>query len=396
MNSFDDRLQLFNKITSFTDLFKFSGSACLNKKTFLQKILVENRIGSDSINGEVRKSCYPILCSHTNSRPNSRSTNCTCSNNSVNLALKKIPIYPGTPLIDPTKDLITDSKWTKYEVYAEIVCLQLVTFLVREGVCPNLPMFFAYFPCENCTFTNDVVNSNYKSIQQQISYRTGMSRKKQTASTSIIQRPPKNCILMLNELASGGDFKHWCTSASRSLEEWMCAYFQIFMGLAAIQKYYNMTHFDLHIGNVLVHNIPSGGYWLYTLNGRDYHLPNLGFLFVIWDFGYTYIPGEIEIRSQRTYRNERASQINNIKALDYSRIATAPFYALQNRIDVPRYMVSQFQRFIKRQLDVEDLIATIYEPTTLPEGQVILESYNLDKYIQLPLEYRKYLQFVPF
>jgi predicted unusual protein kinase regulating ubiquinone biosynthesis (AarF/ABC1/UbiB family) len=50
-------------------------------------------------------------------------------------------------------------------------------------------------------------------------------------------------------------------------------------------KIINAFHADAHNGNFLFHKIKPGGYIHYNIYGVDYYLKNLGFMFVIWDFG---------------------------------------------------------------------------------------------------------------
>jgi phosphatidate cytidylyltransferase len=52
-------------------------------------------------------------------------------------------------------------------------------------------------------------------------------------------------------------------------------------------NYTNLIHNDCHTGNFLFHKIKPGGYFHYNIFGIDYYLENLGYLWVIWDFGLT-------------------------------------------------------------------------------------------------------------
>jgi hypothetical protein len=50
-------------------------------------------------------------------------------------------------------------------------------------------------------------------------------------------------------------------------------------------NYTKCYHNDAHSGNFLYHKITPGGYFHYNLYGKDFYLENIGFLWVIWDFG---------------------------------------------------------------------------------------------------------------
>lgn len=101
-----------------------------------------------------------------------------------------------------------------------------------------------------------------------------------------------NSINLYNEYATFGDFYKW-TKMDHSHEMWMNALFQILVGLYAIKKYYNMHHTDFHTGNILVHKVKPGGYWIYTINRKNYYVPNLGYIFLLSDFGFAWIPNKL-------------------------------------------------------------------------------------------------------
>jgi hypothetical protein len=104
----------------------------------------------------------------------------------------------------------------------------------------------------------------------------------------------KNIIRSYNEYASSGDFSKWAQH-QHSLDIWINALFQIFVGILAIQRYFNIVHTDLHIKNILVHKVQPGGFWTYIIDKKRYYLPNLGYVFVLSDFGFSWIPNHISI-----------------------------------------------------------------------------------------------------
>jgi hypothetical protein len=96
-------------------------------------------------------------------------------------------------------------------------------------------------------------------------------------------------LLLFNEFVNHNTFHHWAKQ-THSFQEWNNAIFQIIIGLLSIKRYYNMLHTDLHTGNILVQTVKPGGYWIYTIDKYKYYLPNLGFVFLINDFGFSWIP----------------------------------------------------------------------------------------------------------
>jgi hypothetical protein len=91
-----------------------------------------------------------------------------------------------------------------------------------------------------------------------------------------------------NEYASG-DLKKFLnaygkdnSSISQELVENAVA--QIIMAIATLHDL-GIRHNDTHHGNFLYHEIKPGGYIKYIIQGKTYYVENLGYLWVIWDFG---------------------------------------------------------------------------------------------------------------
>jgi hypothetical protein len=103
-----------------------------------------------------------------------------------------------------------------------------------------------------------------------------------------------NKIRLYNEYATYGDFYLW-SKKEHSDELWYNALFQIMIGLLAIKRYFNMIHTDFHLGNILVNKVTPGGYWIYKIDGRNFYLPNLGFVFLLSDFGFSWIPNKLQV-----------------------------------------------------------------------------------------------------
>lgn len=103
-----------------------------------------------------------------------------------------------------------------------------------------------------------------------------------------------NKLTMFNEFADGGNFASWAKQ-THNAAEWFNAWFQIMIGLLSIQQYFGMVHADFHTKNVLVRRVPPGGYWQYTLDGKEFYLPNLGFVMLLNDFGFAWIPGKLSV-----------------------------------------------------------------------------------------------------
>lgn len=137
--------------------------------------------------------------------------------------------------------------------------LGLCEGLLARNMCPNLSLVFSTGECNNCPFTRHIDGHLH----------TG-----------------GKCGVVVNEYAELGDMRHWVSSQKRTAVEMNVALFQICAGIYALFKHCGVSHNDLHLGNVLVHRTTVGGYWKYVIDGKEYLCPNLGFMCVLWDFGY--------------------------------------------------------------------------------------------------------------
>jgi hypothetical protein len=98
-----------------------------------------------------------------------------------------------------------------------------------------------------------------------------------------------------NEYVNYGNFDTWA-KANHTIDEWNNALFQIMVGLLAMKRYFGMLHTDFHTKNILVQKVQAGGYWVYIIDGFKYHLPNLGYVFLINDFGFSWIKNKLFIK----------------------------------------------------------------------------------------------------
>ncbi len=65
---------------------------------------------------------------------------------------------------------------------------------------------------------------------------------------------------------------------------WYSMWFQICAGLISMHRN-QTTHSDLHPENILYKKIKAGGYWTYVIGKHHFHVPNLGYVFAVADYG---------------------------------------------------------------------------------------------------------------
>lgn len=215
----------------------------------------------------------------------------------------------------------------KFEPYIEIAATSLVTELVKQKVCPNFVMTYGY----------------------QFKSRDTICKK---------EFPVKS--ILYNEWIPGVElFDTFCQNESHSIEVWFNAYFQILAGIHAMQDVLDMAHADLHSDNILVAKIPKGGHWKYIIDGVDYYVPNLGYQFLINDFGHAWIPGKMEswyVREQLKPQLKKRGQ----KKVDPIRIfdQVLEYSVAPKRVKKIVDMTIDLLR--KTDIEVVDLIYTIF------------------------------------
>ena len=156
---FKKRNKIFN-LKCFKDIF--------TDIKVVKNIKIIERIGSGSIGGEAYRACFPFP------------GDCL-----LKLAIKIIPLDNRIDLtyIKPYiknkrvnfSDIFKDQVPLNFSsAVSEIFFMELVGKLVKQRVCPNLPLYYGGFVCNNCEYSNIKLNKNNR-----------------------------NCLIIPNELADG-------------------------------------------------------------------------------------------------------------------------------------------------------------------------------------------------
>lgn len=243
----------------------------------------------------------------------------------------------------------------KYENFIELAAMKLTNQLVLQNVCPHFIL-------------------HYKSTNQ--------SREYEPPCQDIYPYSSK----FYNELIEGAKtYTDW-VKEKHTTEEWYNAYFQITVSIYCLQKYLNMIHLDLHSDNILVKTVKRGGYWKYVIDGKNYYVPNYGFIFYINDFGHAWIPENFQSWIvRRKYKTKRIHKNFDIMKLFES---TLEFSTSS------REFKSQIRNIITElegDTNFNHIIQSVWSQYNKKPKSKLIETYNLGKSLNkntLPKELR--------
>ena len=230
----NDRLKIISLLKDeLSSITKIYGNNCINgdKADLLEKIELTKLMGIGTF-GAVYSACSP--------KP--------CDENSYKFAIKLSSFINKKHYKNPFNR--KERSW--YEFF---ILRDYLKPLVERKICPNLPLLIDAYLCDSCVFPNI--------------------------------KKPKECIIILTELADG-DLDNWF-DIERTKEGISNALFQIMAGIHAIQYHCQIVNKDIKAANILYYKITPGGYFHYVIHGKDFYVPNLGFLFILNDFGVSII-----------------------------------------------------------------------------------------------------------
>lgn len=127
-----------------------------------------------------------------------------------------------------------------------------------------------------------------ETIHFPIMYFTHQLSKTPTMSNSLLPSALSDCNvfhIVFNEMFSG-DLKMIMKKKKHDLTFVMNTVTQIFFSISNFSHYTGNIHKDAHWGNFLYHKIKPGGYFHYKVNNLDVYLENIGYIWVIWDYGF--------------------------------------------------------------------------------------------------------------
>ena len=163
--------------------------------------------------------------------------------------------------------IMPDDKYTKQEL--DIV--RIIDKVVSKDILPHLPIYYKTFYCS-------IQNGAWIDFQE---YGKDI-KTSETSETSETRDEIGDHYILINELAKG-DLKAF-TSITINKTELFNSLFQIYISILSLHIL-GIQHNDSHWGNFLYHKITPGGCFEYEINGETVYLENIGYYWVIWDFG---------------------------------------------------------------------------------------------------------------
>lgn len=268
---------------------------------------------------------------HTSDNKNSDVifSNIKLNKKTIQLGIKKVPLdeidlYFLKGEINPGNIIESES-----DVLTEIYMLKLMSVLLLEKITNFLPFSYKYYICNDCHFNN-------KKILKKFHYMSEIP-----------------CLYIISEKADG-EFEYFVKKKAKSDKEILSAYLQIYTALYVIKKYFNIEHQDLHVSNVLFFNVKPGGYWKYKIGKKTIYIPNYGFMFILWDFGYSMIPEKVYTTSNNKIYKENKK------------------YILEDQYRILGGLGDLKKQFVSVQRTLKDIVKSSKTPR-----QVVMKVYNL-------------------
>lgn len=247
----------------------------------------------------------------------------------------------------------------------ELTAMDVLVNVLKERRVPNIPLLYMWGKCPDCRFADGSmwVSDGAPPVAGEYD-NPGRGGYRRYGGEEI------PCTTFLCEYAAFGDIDNWLR-AKPSEGEVYNVLFQLVAGFATLYYNYGMTHNDVHLGNILVHETKPGGYWEYFICGKRYMCPNVGLLGVLWDFGFATIPGVIGVQQDYVSKNGYFQSVTHLDMYDLRRLCQS----IRSKMD------SKFLRKICEYINTPD--ATVagvldtffckYEDYKINDG--IIETY---------------------
>ena len=187
-----------------------------------------------------------------------------------------------------------------------------------------------------------------------------------------------NKLLYYNEYINYSTLFDW-GKKQHSSQEWINIIIQVLMGIISMQRYFKIIHGDLHSLNIFIQKVVSGGYWKYTIDKKEFLVPNLGWIVIISDFGFGSISNKVRIEwyykdhLKNLSRHERHSYDINYLFNDLIKQKIPIYKMLQ---DTKSNLKNKKYKMINL---LSDYYSYAYKIDNKHEQHKIIDTYNLNK-----------------
>jgi hypothetical protein len=136
-----------------------------------------------------------------------------------------------------------------------------------------------------------------------------------------LEKNNRGQFLLYTEYIKGKTFAEVLNSLSFS--DFLNIFLQILLALELARQYYNFTHYDLHLSNIILKPLKVPLSYTVKINNKKYVFHTCKYLAIIIDFGYSYLQVNDEIicaegLEQYGINSENSSSIDMYKLLFHS------------------------------------------------------------------------------
>lgn len=298
------------------------------------------------VQGEVMKGCYPMetcLKTFENSK----------DQNTIDLVLKKVPLRMDISLFQKNMKIFSQIKKIKkplkiFPNILEFILTSKCSELVLRKISPHFQIIYNYSLCPHALYLAKSSLKNYS----------------------------LSSFITLSEFINGGTLEGFTSSRILESNEWYNLYFQIFASIFAMQVNFGIVHNDLHWNNIMIYNVPKGGYWKYVFKHpkdkhkiQEFNLPNLGFFICIIDFGLAFVENKIySNQNEESFLKSKEDDVNIIHRasfIDAARISALPFWLYkklpENTKTIPKNLFNLLNSIEQKEFkNIYDLIEKLF------------------------------------
>ena len=160
--------------------------------------------------------------------------------------------------------------------YRELLLLKMMQSLIKTNICTHYPILIGHqifnTPCIRC---NALLKNKLLKYNLEPKLRKYIE----------LQYLSEVNIAIFKEYINNS-FKHIFKKQFNE-KFWMVLLFHILYTIYINNSKLKMVNFDLHLNNIYFKKSKSGGYTKYKVNNKTYNVPNIGYTFIIIDYGNT-------------------------------------------------------------------------------------------------------------